>query len=835
MRTLAALAVAAAAVVGTPERSTGQRPDQPHAVIVGRVIDAASREPLPGAAAILRRVPDGVADPGAERHLFEGDARVALSDAQGQYRFAELKPGRYRITVERLGYHPKAVEVELRGSATSRVTLGLTVEAIALEPLVVSTARPPGWRSTRQAVGSPSPRAGVDHGVEPTVAVETDVQRLTSSAFQRAISFGEPDIFRALQRYPGVTTRDGFTAEIWTRGAPWSQTRVYYDGLPLFDPVQTSGLTSGVTPLSVGTITFLPGSRSARRGAGIAGVIDLTSQTARSTDRRVRAGISAVSAQASVETRLFDDRAGLLLARRRSWWDLVAGGDGRPTRPPSTVDYSVSGGSGTLDLQIGGIQVLASWLDAVDQLDGNLPGAIHQSQGRWGNSLERVGARTHVGGVELEVAVGESRFEASVREDPALSPDPSDDAVVRLSPLDVGLEHGSILVEASGSAPAGVEGRFNVGVELVEQSLRQSGAALPLNAELRSELRSSTNERFEAFGELLFRPTERLAVRAGGRVGFWEKSSGNSKAALAPRLAARYQASERLAVSASVMRSHTYAQAIDRAGTAYGPQFFVAQTWALAGGAVPVAESDVRSLGLEYEVGASWTTSASFWSRDVAGVVVSDVRPGFLHPTSLDPDDPAAPFLVGRSWASGLELFVRGTEGPLAGTLAYSYTDANGSAAGVDYRAPSERPHVLDATLGLAVPRGLHLGLATTLASGAPFTRTFRRYCHDPPEGARCPAGAATTFQERPLVESGPRYASLDLAFRWSHVADSWGLRIWLQLHNVLGRHNVAAYEESVCPDDAFDGRGCSGAHPIDRFADSLFGPFPLLGIQVDF
>src|SRR5207247_2600455 len=94
----------------------------------------------------------------------------------------------------------------------------------------------------------------------------SDVRGLTAADLLEAQTVGEPDVLRALQRFPGVTTRDDFTAQLWTRGARWSDTRVYYDGLPLFNPVHAAGAISAVQPEAIGAAYFHPGVRSAALG-----------------------------------------------------------------------------------------------------------------------------------------------------------------------------------------------------------------------------------------------------------------------------------------------------------------------------------------------------------------------------------------------------------------------------------------------------------------------------------------------------------------------------------------------------------------------------------------
>src|SRR5437762_272194 len=131
----------------------------------------------------------------------------------------------------------------------------------------------------------------------------SDVRGLTAADLLEAQTVGEPDVLRALQRLPGVTTRDDFTAQLWTRGARWSDTRVYFDGLPLFNPVHAAGAISAVQPEAIGAAYFHPGVRSAALGEGAAAALELSSRAAADTAWNGAAEVSVISARATVARR----------------------------------------------------------------------------------------------------------------------------------------------------------------------------------------------------------------------------------------------------------------------------------------------------------------------------------------------------------------------------------------------------------------------------------------------------------------------------------------------------------------------------------------------------
>jgi 5-hydroxyisourate hydrolase-like protein (transthyretin family) len=88
--------------------------------LVGRVVDAGSGRPLPEVAVTL---------------VETGERQV--TDPGGRFRFSRSTPGRYGISVERLGYASRVRTVELRDGEALSVTLGISPDPIPLEGVEV--------------------------------------------------------------------------------------------------------------------------------------------------------------------------------------------------------------------------------------------------------------------------------------------------------------------------------------------------------------------------------------------------------------------------------------------------------------------------------------------------------------------------------------------------------------------------------------------------------------------------------------------------------------------------------------------------------------------------
>ncbi len=118
------------------------------------------------------------------------------------------------------------------------VSVGLLVLPVRLAPTRVTAPLEPFARLQSRDESGGAARMDAEL-FRQRMFPAADARMLTHGDLVDAVTLGETDLFRAMHRLPGVTTRDDYTAAIWTRGAPWSHTRVYFDGMPLFNPVHT--------------------------------------------------------------------------------------------------------------------------------------------------------------------------------------------------------------------------------------------------------------------------------------------------------------------------------------------------------------------------------------------------------------------------------------------------------------------------------------------------------------------------------------------------------------------------------------------------------------------
>lgn len=801
-------------------------------VLAGTIIDARSGDPVAGATVVLQPETAGAFPGAASGSAFAATGRTTTSDSVGGYRFEKLPPGVYRLYVSRVSYRPYSIAIEMRGEAAA-VSIGLGAHPIALEPV-----RGRGSDGTPFRVLA----AGPDMDGARLLAVElrrrrfltTDVRELTDADVAEAVTLGEPDVFRALQRLAGVTGRSDYSAELWTRGAPWSHTRVYFDGVPIFNPLHALGVLSGIGSSAAGALWFHPGVRSAGMGEGAAGVVDLRSRRGGgSGELNLQGDLSLMSAGVALDQRVLDGNAGWLLTGRRTYMDWLADLTSRATGSDADFPYGFAEVTGHLDARLGehtGVDV--SWLWEEDHLSRDAIPPVEDEPGtgplrtEWGNALVQATLSSRWGGLNVRHGLASSRHTGDVA-----SGDPEFSGPLRLSRsrVDYAGVSGSLWPDAA--TVAGPE--WTVGYGLERHAVRYAGpvplpvptletaSGRPQSGALPDSLMTNWSGSLPMavlWGERSWAPDDRLSVRAGLRAEASERLRDAGLVRLAPRATVRFAATPETSLSAGYGRVFQYTQALAPGGV-HVASLVSSDAWLLAGPHVPPIRSDMVTAGIEAWLEPGRVVTLNGFGRRSTGVALPDPQPGPI----LDRPE----VITGENLAYGVEVSVRQLSGPVTGSAAYTLSRSRMTAGGLEFPATADRTHVLDATLMVRTLPSLRIGAAFTGATGVPFTRTIAA-SEDCDVAAGCDP-ETLPWAGAPNAERAPTFASLDLLVDWTIRRGRTEVGIYGQLRNALGRENATIYTgggPGCVPGDCQDG-GLHNAY--ERGIPRL----PVIGLRV--
>ena len=817
--TIFALTLAAAAL------STG--PHQEHqGLIAGTIVDAGSGAPLAEAVLVLEPRDGGLLPSPGDPFPTLG-VRRTVSDVTGVYAFTHLPPGPYVLRVDRVGYRSARVEVDLEAGSTPRLRLRLDVDPIPLERLVVSAEPSEAGRIPVRDLPPESAPLRSDE-IRRDRFLEPDVRLVTGADVATAHTFPQEDLLRAVQRLPGISTRDDYSAELWTRGSAWGLTRVYLDDLPLFDPFFAGGTLTALGPGAAGGLFSHPGARPVSMGEGAAGVIGI-----RTRDADDLPGLPAVldiglgTAQATLERRLLDGRAGLLFSGRRSWFDRIWNtfvDDGHD--PEGPFDYVARSSFWRGDVKFdSGVSLGASLYDGGDELGGNAAGLLAETSGAWGNRVSQLALSIPRRGHALRIVAGQSAYEAHVGQT-TTRVEPVDPGVVVLRPADSRIRYRTIRMDWTPSG--GAEGT-SVGIEAVRQSLAATGAAATRSTDFLAGEGNAANDAVSAWVSHRRSVLGDVDVEGGLRAQIGSEVRGAGAVRLSPHIAVRVQPAPNTYLSVAARRSIQHLQQVAPAGAKFGGGHTFGHAWSLAGPATPVVETDILTAGVERRLEGSVWLALNGWFRRVDGMTVQDPTAGPYRTAPVE-------WVSGENRATGAELQLRRWVGPVTGSATYSWVRSIRRAKGIDYASPADRTHAFDAMVAWRARPTLRWTGSFRAWSGAPYRRVLSHPCLDSlgrtddcdqpdPWAYRGPAGDLRS----------PSFASLDLGLDWARRNPSWGWGLSLRVNNVLGRSNLGGYRRTECPAGADAPTCVHGSAPKDVFYHLLPGPLPLATARVWF
>jgi len=750
-----------------------QQPAQTAAAgtISGSVVDATTSAPLDRATVTLTSS-DGfglLRDAGGSTGAF-ALARTVTTSATGAYRFTELSIGAYRLRIQRVGYEPSTVDVRLGDAGTPSVSIGLVVLPVRLRAVEVR-ARDSSAPNTVSVMDDDARVAAARARQEAFLS--TDARELTSADVAESATLGGSDVLRALQRLPGVTQLDDWSAELWVRGNRWDHNRVYFDGLPLFDPLGVLGRTSGVSADAIGGAFLHPGVRPVSLGGEGATRIDLQSRPAAGAGAwRGTAEVTQFGASGSVERARADTSAGFLVTAQHSlgswlprdgvFFDALAGRSFSDAQATARGDVDLGGGR----------RIETSGLFTRDARITPYIGVGDETTQEWSNVLGRVTLVAPLGSVTTSHSIGASHFGAHTNRQLDASP----------SPVESSVDYVTLGGRIAARAPQ--QHVTTAGYDVISEQSSIDGTQQSLAwfdpAQARASRRAALT-----YGSVWIDDRAPLGDRVTIENGF-RLDVGGAHGLDAVRPAGSAQAlfaiSSSTRVSIGASRTHQYVQAIDLPVVGQGET--LPTSWLTSGDDVPVMSVDNATAGVEKWIGTGNLVGMNAYVRHTTGAIAADPTPGPLVHRPL--------FVDASESARGVEVSARKLIGRATGLLAYSYGSATMHAGGLSFPAPADRTHALDAALSVHFA-SFNLGGSYALTSGAPYTRIVAV----PPTGVSSATGLFPTERESPNAQRLPVYGSLDLLVTYARTMRAAKLVAFAGAQNVLGRKNVTWYEIS--------------------------------------
>ncbi|HLP51281.1 MAG TPA: TonB-dependent receptor [Chitinophagales bacterium] len=238
----------------------------------------------------------------------EGTDFGAATDEAGFFSIPNLAVGKYKLTINFVGYEPQSEEIEIKKGQTINLKLFVTSKSVELKDVEISAERQQRITESRVSV---------------TTITPMEMKRLPTVG-------GEADIAQYLQVLPGVVSTGDQGGQVVIRGGTPIQTKFLLDGITIYNPFHSIGLFSIYETDIIKNVDVYTGGFPSQYGGRISAVVDVTTRDGNRKKVSGKVSASPFMAHALLEIpviKLKEDRntsASLILNTKISYLDRTA-------------------------------------------------------------------------------------------------------------------------------------------------------------------------------------------------------------------------------------------------------------------------------------------------------------------------------------------------------------------------------------------------------------------------------------------------------------------------------------------------------------------------------
>lgn len=707
-----------------PTTAPGIVVDAETGTISGVVEDSLTKEVVIGASVTLK-----------------GTKRGAYTNKSGFFSMSGIKPGTYTVVVSSIGYERYEQQIDVKAGSSSRVRIPMRVSDRTADAVTVTADRQEDRRQ-----------------------INVSQVNIPMAQLSQMRIGGEADIFRALQMLPGVLTSSQISSGLFIRGGSPDQNLVLLDGMTVYNPTHLFGFISAFNSDAIKDVELLKGGFPAEYGGRMSAVLNVTQKDGNRDHVEGVVGVGLISSRASLQGPL--GNGSWFIGARRTYLDLLLGIiPDDPENPLPDFNFydvnakitqelgendriSISGfltsdalslGQQNLDFAVG-IGNRAASLRWTHIFGDDIFSSVTVSGSRYRNGFDGNNA-----GFEFEITNGIVDYSTKVAFDWFAS-----DALTVKWGYELTVFNFSYLQNFSGS-----------------QSQSSGDAVFALDV---------WDNTHSVFGQMNYQATDQLSLQAGIRGNYYSLSATTT---IDPRLAARFQVADGIALKAAWGRYHQYLR------LATLPDFSFFDTWLPTDSTVAPGVSDHYILSMESQPFEGYEFNVDLYYKSLTNI-------NELNPSQTRARNVSDVFFIGNGKAYGVEFFLQKKIGRLKGWVGYAlgfveaqFDSING---GATFRPKYDRRHDFKVTSLYSLDERWEIGATFVFQSGQSYTGATSQLRGSLP-GSDVNLGLTVPSQRWGLRL--PNSHQLNLNVNYKTTLFDLPFRILLDIYNVYSRRDI--------------------------------------------
>lgn len=677
--------------------------------------------------------------------LIKGTKKGTYTNKAGYFSITGIEPGEQTIVISMIGYNPIEQKINCKAGDVIRKDYSISEKEVSTGEITVEAQREIEQRQISVS------------------KVNIPVKQIKEIRIG-----GESDVMRSLQMLPGVLASSQISSGLYIRGGSPDQNLILLDGSTVYNPSHLFGFISTFNSDAIKDVELIKGGYPAEFGGRMSAVLNITQKDGNTEEIEGGAALGLISSKLSLQGPI--GNGSWFIGGRRTYFDLIKGmlGDD-PENPIPDFGFWDVNAKISQDIDANN-KIFASGFLSRDDFDYTAAGIgfnmyTSNSSGsvRWNSILSD--------NLFLMLNFTSSNYTSGFEQD--------------ISGYKIKVQNKITDYNAKGALEwfAGDNLTFKTGFEIIHYlfSYESDFSGEDKKAEEGTNQGGVMNIKpkdwtYSIFGQANYLFTDELSLQVGFRGNYWKISNIYS---LDPRIAVRWQATDKIALKASGGVFHQY---LRLAGL---ENFSLFDTWLPTDSTVNPSRAYHLILSLETKPFDDFDFNFDVYYKKLQNI--SELNQGNLEGSTV-----SDVFFTGKGSAYGGEIFLQKRAGKFVGWIGYAlgwveaeFDSING---GSKFRPKYDRRHDLKIVAQYELDESWDFGMQFVFQSGQSYTGGTSRYQAGLP-GSNLGKGIMVPSDKYGLRLPASHQLNISAGYKFSFL----GLpaRMILDIYNVYSRRDI--------------------------------------------